>query len=55
MAGVVLHVAQGGTGVQGASLVPVQAHRGGIVRIEHRAGHALGGTRPIRSWAAQYR
>ena len=44
-----------GGGDQGAGLVPVQADGGGAVRIYHRPGHALAGTWPIRSWAAQYR
>jgi hypothetical protein len=33
----------GGGGDQGAGLVPVKAHRGGVVRIDHRPGHTLGG------------
>jgi hypothetical protein len=28
---------------QGAGLIPVQAHRGRVVRIHHRPGHSLGG------------
>ena len=32
-----------GRGDQGPGLVPVQAHRGGVVRVHYRAGHALGG------------
>jgi hypothetical protein len=32
-----------GGGDQGAGLVPVQAHRGRVVRIHHRPGHALDG------------
>ena len=36
-------VSASGGGDWGAGVVPVQAHRGRVIRIHHRPGHAVGG------------